>query len=739
MTSVLRHSTLFNDGWTFVPEEVDPSSAGGINGEAVTLPHTWNAQDGTDGGNDYRRGVSSYIKHFSAADDDQERWLEFRGVNSSARVFLNGTLVGTHEGGYSTFRVDLSEVVAPQNTLVVLVDNGPNETSYPQRADFTFYGGIYRDVYLIEVPREHFALDDSGGPGVVATVHLDGSNARVMLNAQVSGGDAVHFFIHGVGEVVAPVTEGVARASVEIASVRRWHGVRDPYLYSLVATLLVDEQAVDDVALRFGCREFAVDPDRGFVLNGEDYPLRGVSRHQDWDGVGNAITAEHMDADLELLRELGATTVRLAHYQHDQGFYDRCDEAGIVVWAEIPQISDFLPLGKADAERQLTELIVQNRHHASIMCWGLSNEITITRNTPEILTAHQELNELAHRLDPTRLTAIANVFVLDASDPLATVTDVMSYNIYYGWYVGDFSDNEKWLDEFRVEHPGVAVGISEYGADANPRFQTANPVRGDYSEQFQAAYHEHMLTIIAERPWLWATHVWNLADFGVDGRNEGEFPGRNQKGLVSFDRSLKKDAFYLYKAAWSAQPFVHIAGRRYEDRAEEVTQVAVYSNSDEVSLWCDGQLVGQQSGTRVFRFSVPLSGDHELVARAGDTTDSIRIRRVATPNEQYSMEVAEVTNWFEEDELPAPDGFYSVRDTLGDIKQSPGGAALIEQLMSRMAGGASHVAENMMTTEVAQYVLSRMTFQAVLQQAPGSVSREQVSALNAALNQISRV
>lgn len=739
MTIGLRNSRLFNDDWTFIPNEVDPSATGDSGGEAVTLPHTWNAQDGTDGGNDYRRGTSSYIKRFTALDDDRERWLEFRGVNSSARVFLNGALVGAHEGGYSTFRVDITKALATQNVLVVLVDNSPNERTYPQRADFTFYGGIYRDVYLIEVPREHFVLSESGGPGIAATPHLDGDTARVELDARVSAGDAVRFLVDGVGEVVVPVHDGVANASIDIAEVRRWHGVRDPYLYSVTATLLVDGAAVDDVSLRFGCREFSVDADRGFILNGEEYPLRGVSRHQDWEGVGNAITPEHMDADLELLRELGATTVRLAHYQHDQGFFDRCDQAGIVVWAEIPQISDFLPLGTADAEQQLVELIVQNRHHASIVCWGLSNEITITRNTPEILAAHQELDELAHRLDPTRLTAIANVFVLDPADPLATVTDVMSYNIYYGWYVGDFTDNEKWLDEFRAEHPGVAVGISEYGADANPRLQTPNPVRGDYSEQFQAAYHEHMLTVIEERPWLWATHVWNLADFGVDGRDEGELPGRNQKGLVTFDRSLKKDAFYLYKAAWSTQPFVHIAGRRYEDRPEEVTEVVVYSNHDEVSLLCDGQLVGRQAGKRVFRFSVPLSGAHELVARAGDDTDAIRIRRVSTPNEDYSMEVATVTNWFEADELPAPEGFYSLQDTLGDIKQSPGGAALIEQLMSRMAKGASHVAENMMTTEVAQYVLSRMTFQAVLQQASGSVSKEQVAALNAALNQIPRV
>lgn len=740
MVNALRSCIPFNDDWTLFPADTNPAEHvtylhGGV---AVTLPHTWNAEDGTDGGNNYRRGASTYLKHFTLEGTDRQRWLEFRGVNSEARVYLNGRLVGTHQGGYSTFRVDITAAAAIDNTLAVVVDNSANATTYPQRADFTFYGGIYRDVYLLEVSPQHFMLDQNGGPGVTVTSQLHDESATVEFVALTSGGDMVRFRVPGVGEVTAPVVDGTAKGSLHIEGVHRWHGVRDPYLYQVEASLFSNELPVDEVELRFGCREFAVDADRGFLLNGEEYPLRGVSRHQDWDGVGNAISTEMMDTDIQLLLELGATTVRLAHYQHDQYFYDRCDETGIVVWAEIPQISDFLPLGTDNARAQLIELIVQNRHHASIVCWGLSNEITITGNSPEILAAHRELNELAHRLDPSRLTAMAHVFVLDPADPLATVADVMSYNIYYGWYVGAFSDNEQWLDEFRAAHPGVALGISEYGADANPRFQTSTPNRGDYSEQFQARYHEHMLAVIDDRPWLWATHVWSLADFGVDGRDEGDLPGRNQKGLVSFDRSVKKDAFFVYKAAWSDHPFVHLAGRRYVDRPETVTTVTVYSNQDEVSLWRDGELISSQRGRHVFRFDVEISGEHVLEARAGENADTISVRHVMTPNGDYSMEVAAVTNWFEADELPAPSGFYSIHDTLGDIRQSPYGAALIEQLIAGMAGGASHVAENMMATDVAQYVLNRMTFHAVLQQASRSISYEQVKALNSTLNEIPR-
>ena len=515
-----------------------------------------------------------------------------------------------------------------------MVDNSPNSTIYPQRADFTFYGGIYRDVTLITVPRSHFALDDHGGPGLVVTPTLDGSRATVTFEAAVTGGDSVRFAIDGVGTQSATVVDGTAHG-----------GHRDRRRATVArrarsAPLPRDRKPAGRRRRRRRGDVFASvaasspsTPTVGFLLNGEPYPLRGVSRHQDWEGVGNAITTDMMQTDLALIQEIGATTVRLAHYQHDQHFYDLCDAAGIVVWAEIPQITEFLPDGTANATSQLTELIVQNRHHASIVCWGLSNEITVTGNPPAVLEAHRELNALAHRLDPTRPTAMAHLFLLETDHPLVTVPDVLSYNLYFGWYVGDVADNDTWLDDFRAQHPGVAIGLSEYGADANYQVQTGAPVRGDYSEQFQARYHEHMIEMINARPWLWATHVWNLADFAADGRDEGGVPGRNQKGLVNFDRTVKKDAFYAYKAAWSAEPFVHIAGRRYVDRPEETTEVTVYSNQPEVSLWVDGNLVGTQDRAT----GVPLRGAPERRARTDrpqrspDRHDRGSTRRRAEP------------------------------------------------------------------------------------------------------------
>ena len=737
-----RRVEPFNEGWLFVPDAViDDAHLTATSGEPVTLPHTWNALDGQDGGNDYRRGASTYIKRFAMDAGGDEVWLEFRGANSSADVYLNGTHLLRHDGGYSTFRCELTPALTDHpdlndHVIAVVVDNAPNSTTYPQRADFTFYGGIYRDVTLITVPRSHFALDDHGGSGLVVTPTLDGSRATVTLQAAVTGGDSVRFSIDGVDTQSASVVDGTAHAEIVIDDVRRWHGVRDPHLYGATASLLVGNEVVDEVALRFGCREFTVDPDRGFMLNGEPYPLRGVSRHQDWEGVGNAITTDMMQTDLALIQELGATTVRLAHYQHDQHFYDLCDAAGIVVWAEIPQITEFLPAGTANATSQLTELIVQNRHHASIVCWGLSNEITVTGNSPAVLEAHRELNALAHRLDPTRPTAMAHLFLLETDHPLVTVPDVLSYNLYFGWYVGDVADNDTWLDDFRAQHPGVAIGLSEYGADANYHVQTGAPVRGDYSEQFQARYHEHMIEMIEARPWLWATHVWNLADFAADGRDGGGVPGRNQKGLVNFDRTVKKDAFYAYKAAWSADPFVHIAGRRYVDRPEETTDVTVYSNQPEVSLWVDGVLVGSQSGPRVFRFDVPLSGEHELTARSGGLMDTIAVRRVDEPNPDYSVAASEVANWFDSVELPTPDGYYSIEDKMADLKSSPEAAPLVEELVQRAAAGRGDVAQNVELPESVQQMVDQMTLRTLLGYAGPTISPDDVAAVNAALNRI---
>lgn len=742
---VARRATSIPEGWAYAPVELPAGSSWDVvaaGGEQVVLPHTWNAIDGQAGG-DYRRGRSTYARVIEAEASYVETWIEFAGVNSSAEVYLDGRLLASHDGGYSTFRVNLTdELTDGSGTLVVIVDNAKNERVYPQQADFTFYGGIYRDVRQITVGREHFELEGHGGPGLIVTPSLDGDRAEVALSAAVaptSGVSAtgVRFLVDGEAAVTVPILDGAANASLTIEHVRRWHGLRDPHLYTARAELLADDVVLDVVELRFGCREFAVDPQRGFLLNGEVYPLRGVSRHQDFEGVGNAITEEIKQGDLALIRELGATTVRLAHYQHDQRFYDLCDEAGLVVWAEIPQITVFLPGASDNARDQLVELIVQNRHHASIVSWGLSNEITLAGSGENVVAAHRELNDLAHELDPTRLTAMANLFLLETDHPLVGLPDVMSYNLYFGWYVGEVADNDSWLDDFHAANPEIAIGLAEYGADANAQFQSAAPEKGDYTESYQALYHEHMVGMIEARPWLWATHVWNLADFGSAGRDEGGVAGRNQKGLVSFDRSQKKDAFYVYKAAWSSEPFVHIAGRRRAERAEDVTEVIVYSNQDRVVLSVDGVEIGAASGRRVFRFQVPLTGEHEVTARSGASTDTITLRKVDKVSAASVMPTTTIANWFDEAELPSPAGFFSVRDSLGDIKQSEDGARVIASVMEAVATSRGEVGQGVEIPPAMQAIVDRMSVEKLIKQA-GGVSLEHVAALNAQLNLIAK-
>ncbi|MDE0545953.1 glycoside hydrolase family 2 protein [Microbacterium sp. C7(2022)] len=738
-----RRTTLILDEWAFAPEALPNASWDEVAaaGAAVDLPHTWNLADGAAGGG-YRRGRSTYARRVTADIGAIETWLEFAGANSSAEVYVDGHLLSRHHGGYSTFRVNVTEhLVQDAATVVVVVDNAANETVYPQQADFTFYGGIYREVRQITVGATHFALDADGGPGLTVTPQLTGEHALVSMSAAVSGvagGEAsVRFIIDGETCVSVPVVDGAARADLTIEQVRRWHGLRDPHLYTARAELVDGDVVVDAVELRFGCREFAVDPQRGFLLNGEEYALRGVSRHQDFEGAGNAITEEMKQTDLALIREIGATTVRLAHYQHDQRFYDLCDEAGLVVWAEIPQITVFLPGAVDNARDQLTELIVQNRHHASIVCWGLSNEITLAGAGDDVVAAHRDLNDLAHRLDPTRLTAMANLFLLETDHPLVTLPDVMSYNLYFGWYVGEAPDNDTWLDDFHTAYPDIAIGLSEYGADANTQYQTADPAKGDYTESYQALYHEHMVGMIEERPWLWATHVWNLADFGSAGRDEGGVAGRNQKGLVTFDRSLKKDAFYVYKAAWATEPFVHVAGRRRAERAEDVSEVVVYSNQTEVTLLVDGAEVGTVSGARAFRFDVPLTGEHEITARAGEETDTVVLRKVDEVPAASIMPTTTIANWFDEAPLPAPEGFFSINDTLADIKQSEEGARLIGAVLEALATSRGEVGRGVEIPPAMQAIVDRMSLEKLIKQA-GSVPVEQVAALNAQLNLIAK-
>ena len=617
---------------------------------AVDLPHTWNNIDGQDGGNDYKRCTCLYQTSFAkpAFDaDSQQVWLQFEGVNASAAVTLNGTEVICHDGGYSTFRADVTALLADENTLTVAVDNSKNDRVYPQKADFTFYGGIYRDVSLLVVHKDHIALNYLGSCGVRITPTVKGSSADIRVQTRVEGEGEVEITIcDAAGSTV--LNGSGTDTTLTLQHPRLWDGVRDPYLYSCTVRLVKNGVAVDEVTQRFGVRSFRVDPKQGFFLNGRAYPLHGVSRHQDRKGLGNAITREMHDEDMQLIKEMGANTVRLAHYQHDQYFYDLCDEAGMVVWAEIPYISEHMPNGRANTIRQMQELIEQNYNHACIVCWGVSNEITIsTKDKRDMLDNHRVLNDLCHKMDDTRLTTLACYAMCGPFNPVAHITDLVSWNLYLGWYVPGLFLNDLWMDFFHLCYPNRPLGFSEYGAEGMPNLHSEHPRRGDHTEEYQALYHEYMLRCFERHPWLWSTHVWNMFDFAADARDQGGEPGMNHKGLVTFDRKTKKDSFYLYKAWWSEDPFVHICSKRFAERTRSEIEVKVYSNRKCVALFVNGEKLAEQNGEHVFTFKVKLNGETKIQAVAGDCIDEAVFTKVSAPNPAYKLTKSKTksANW----------------------------------------------------------------------------------------------
>ncbi len=622
----MRQVILFNNDWLFQMPGEEPVK--------LNLPHTWNGVDGQDGGDNYKRCKCTYTKTFKKPDFKvgERVKLEFKGVNSEGEVLLNGKLLTVHAGGYSTFIVDITDHLLDDNTLVVNVDNSKTEEVYPQTADFTFYGGIYRDVNLLILPKNHFEFLKDSSPALKVTTKVDGNDGIINVVAEVSGNLApIILVLNKENEVVA---KGTINEDIKISNVHLWNGVKDPYLYT-VKGILKDKDIEDEVSTRIGFRTFKVDPKKGFFLNGKPYPLRGVCRHQDRPKIGNALTKKEHEEDIKLIKEVGANTIRLAHYQHDQYFYDLCDEYGFVVWAEIPYISRYMKAADKNAFNQMSELIHQNFNHPSIVCWGISNEITMFKVTNATRKHHKELNEFCHKEDPSRFTTIACFSVMTIFNRIAHITDVASYNLYWGWYVPITRVTGLICDMWHLFYPHGPIGLSEYGAEAMPNLHSAHPRRGDNTEEYQAIYHEKMIDVINKRPYLWATHVWNMFDFAADARNQGGEPGMNHKGLVTFDRKTKKDSFYAYKAYWSDEPFIHLCSKRFINRVGSKTLVKVYTNQNEVSLYQNGKLICTKKGNKIFKFKIKMAETNEIVVTSGNLKDSGIIKKVATKDPSY--------------------------------------------------------------------------------------------------------
>ena len=703
----MRNVINLNQNWKFIQQDAGLPSVLPTDWQTINLPHTWNAIDGQDGNGSYDRGNYWYAKSFETPKQplpSGKVFVEILAAGQQATVYVNGTEVICHEGGYSAFRADITELCKEdgENLLVVACSNEAKDSVYPQSADFTFYGGLYRGVNLISVPDAHFDLEYYGGPGIQVTPKPCAcGGAAFEIVSYVKNIDENFTVLYSITDADGKEAAAGSRpadstaVTLYVPDAKTWD-FDNPYLYTVTAMLQRRNETYDEVTVRAGVRSFTCTPNEGFSINGVPTPLRGVSRHQDKLYKGNALTREDHYEDAKIIKELGANTIRLAHYQHSQDFYDACDELGFAIWAEIPFISimNKAPEAHQNCISQMKELIIQNYNHPSIFFWGISNEILIGGISEQLVANHKELNALAKELDPTRLTTIAHVSPTPIESPMHCITDLESYNHYFGWYGGKMEDNGPWLDHFHEIHPNICLGVSEYGCEGIITYQGPNPACKDYSEAYQALYHEHMAKVLDERPWIWSSHVWNMFDFGCAARNEGGVAGRNNKGLVTMDRKVKKDSYYIYKAYWNREPMVHLCGKRYAQRAGGTAEIRVYSNLPTVALYLNGEKVAEQSAEKVFVFEVALAdGFNVIVAAAGECKDTMTVEKVDKEPAIYVLpEVNEraegVANWFRmagdldlKAPMEFPEGMYSIKDSFAELAKNEEAFAIAAKVL----------------------------------------------------------
>lgn len=613
-----RQDILLNNDWNFrFSHQVQKGTE-----VRVDLPHTWNAQDALSGKIDYKRGIGNYEKNLFIRPEwkGKRLFIRFEGVNNIADVFINRRHIGEHRGGYGAFIFEITGKVeyGKENSILVRVNNGEQLDIMPLVGDFNFYGGIYRDVHLLITDETCISPLDYASPGVRliqdsvshryakvrAIVDLsNGSsgNQEVELNVRLLDGQRV--VKEGTKNVNLSGNEVMQQElTFEIDQPHLWNGRQDPFLYQAEVTLFRNGQMVDRVTQPLGLRFYRIDPDKGFFLNGKHLPLQGVCRHQDRSEVGNALRPQHHEEDVALMLEMGVNAVRLAHYPQATYFYDLMDKNGIIVWAEIPFVGPGgyndkgfvdLPAFRANGKEQLKELIRQHYNHPSICVWGLFNELTELGDNP--VEYIKELNVLAHQEDTTRPTTSASNQMGD----LNFITDAIAWNRYDGWYGGTPADLGKWLDRMHKDHPEICIAISEYGAGASIYHQQDSlvktvPTSWWHPENWQTYYHIENWKTISSRPYVWGSFVWNMFDFGAAHRTEGDRPGINDKGLVTFDRKVRKDAFYFYKANWNREePMLYLTGKRNTVRTQRLQTITAFTNLSGAELFVNGKSYGK--------------------------------------------------------------------------------------------------------------------------------------------------
>ena len=665
----------------------DPLSEGGW--EQVSLPHTWYRAD------DAYQGLAVYEKTVARDPAWRKAFLSFEGADQQCRVFVNGHPAGSHRGGYSRFRLPVPEAARTDSswTIRVFVENSENEEIAPSFGDFTVYGGLTRGAELLIAGESHFDRCYWGTDGVILRASVDDQGRGVLnIEPHVICDDESAVIAYALYDEAGTLVQAAERPAREAAVLTLehpllWDGPGQARLYTLRASLLADGRAADEVTLRTGFRRIDLRPDAGLWLNGRKTPLRGVARHQDRAERYCTATEADIREDFSLIGEIGANAVRLSHYQHPQAAYDRCDEMGLLAWAEIPMLKMTESAALMEnAAGQLTELILQNIHHPAVFCWGIQNEIAMFRDAPFMHENCQRLHALVKSLDPGRCSASANLYPLKAFSKLNGITDLVGYNIYFGWYYGETADYSAYLDQMHAARPQLPLGISEYGVDANLALHSEAPQVKDYSEEYQALWHESVYPQIECKKYLWGSFIWNMFDFCSARRNEGGQKYINAKGLVTHDRQTRKDAFYYYKARWSAEPFVHLCARRFLKRAQEAIDIKCYTNQPAVRLLMNGSLIGEvkaENGTAVFR-RVPLRmGENHATVTAGDCADSCVWQRVSQPEASYRLPDQDagsaVRNWFLAEDDLRKEGYFSIQNTAQELLNNPDTKRVLEK------------------------------------------------------------
>lgn len=682
----------------FIPEEGKEQN--------VDLPHTWYQEE------DQYRGQAVYRKHIvpdalcpETPWENRDLFLELEGADHTVRALVNGMEIGLHKGGYSTvhFKIPSGCVCGNGFDLELYVDNRAGDEVSPLAGDFTVFGGLYRNVNLLLAEKTHFDCLYYGTDGVIlhTSVGAEGQGIlmiepHVVCEHPEDGVTVRYTVLDPEGTAVLETTgSGQETVTVSLPEIRLWNGKKDPCLYTVQAELLRENHCVDSVEKTVGFRSLRLDSSEGFFLNGEHLFLRGVAKHQDSESCFSAVTDREIDRDFELISEIGANAVRLSHYQHPQHTYDICDREGYAVWAEIPMLKMTEKKESMDnALQQLKELILQNLHHPSICFWGIQNEIGMFRDAPYIHRNVSKLYETAKKLDPDRIVTCANLYPMKSGSMLNRLTDMVGYNIYFGWYYGNMQDYGTFLDRMHEKLSGVPLGISEYGVDAQTWLHSETLMVKDYSEEFQSLFHQTVYPMFEQRSYLWGSFVWNMFDFSSSRRDEGGRKYRNAKGLVTYDRKTRKDAFYYYKAKWSQEPFLHICEQRFVKRTGDRITVRVYTNLKQVELRSFGQESFRRendgNGTVLFE-NLPLREGKNLFTVTGYTENGILLTEQAvfekteTPESSYVLPDSHagetVQNWFLGEEGVDLEQYFSVQDRAEDLMENEECRRILEKYL----------------------------------------------------------